>query len=132
MAEQKKKKELDILYERKAKADKLYAEDPTKLPLNQIRTYISITERIQVLENIKILVNSAPESMNPTKFKEHSEYVFEYLNTLCFTQKLQNFLKEGNANIQNFFPKNVSDYKKMISGFLISFLKVWKEEKNYK
>jgi len=131
MAENKKK-ELDVLRERKAKADAMYASDSSKIPLAQMKTYLAITERIHVLEDIKFMVNTAPESMNPNKFNEHATYVLAYIKRMCFSDALKEFYLKNEANIKNFAPKAVSDYKKMISSFLIDFLKIWKSEKNYK
>jgi hypothetical protein len=127
-----KKKELDILLERKQKADAMYSADASKIPLNQMKTYLSITERIHVLEDIKFLINTSPESMNPEKYQEHAKYVFNYLHSLSFSENLREFCKKNEQNFNSFVPGNISDYKKNISSILIEFLKVWKLEKNYK
>ena len=127
-----KKKELDVLLERKAKADAMYSADASKIPLSQLKTYLSITERIHVLENIKFLVTTAPETMNPDKYNEHAGYVWEYLSSLSFSQSLQEFCRQNEQSQKDFVPGNVSDYKKWISFVLIEFLKIWKSEKGYK
>jgi hypothetical protein len=127
-----KKKELDILLERKEKADAMYSADASKIPLNQMKTYLAITERIHVLEDVKFLLNTAPESMNPEKYKEHGKYVFEYLVQLSFTNELREFCKKNEQALTELVPGNVSDYKKFISFVLIEFLKLWKLGKNYK
>lgn len=127
-----KKKELDILYERKANADSLYAADASKLPLSQMNVYLAITKRIHVLEDIRFLVNTAPESMNPGKYTEHLENTLKYVYELCDTEALQEFYATNEANLKQFVSGNVSDYKKAISAFLVNFLNIWKSEKNYK
>lgn len=127
-----KKKELDILLERKEKADAMYSADASKIPLNQMKTYLAITERIHVLEDVKFLLNTAPESMNPEKYNEHGKYVFEYLGQLSFSDELKEFCKKNEQTLKELVPGNVSDYKKFISFVLIEYLKLWKLGKNYK
>lgn len=129
-----KKKEIDILYERKAKADAMYMEDADRIPIKQMGVYLEITNKIHILEDIKFMIGISPQSMNPDKYQTHMAYVMKYVRKLCFNEALKKFYLSREVEIRNFIPKEVGDYKRMISSFILDFYNLWncESEKNKK
>lgn len=122
------KKEIEILYDRKAKADAMYMEDASRVPMKQMGAYLEITNRIHILEDVKFMLGIAPQSLNPEKYQTHMAYVLKYLRRLCFNENLKKFYLSREVEIRNFVPAKVGDYKTKISSFVIEFYNMWSYE----
>lgn len=125
--------ELDKLLARKAKADSLYAKTPTMALIN-VKNYLNISDRINLLEIAKFACYTAPETLNPDQIFEHFNYIQDFLKRNgAWSQALIDYVNQGDTFFNtNFHPHNVEDYKQMLRKYISGYTALSKKEQGNK
>lgn len=120
-----KEKLLDILVNRKSKADELLKTSASKLPIYLVGEYLSIIERICFLEGMKFLMLTSPASMNPKKYQEHAKFVLSWTKKYCNSPELSEYYGAKEREVLDFCPNTVDAYPKFINNYSQKFMILW-------
>ena len=101
---------LEELQERKRRAEALM-EAGVPLSSSDFKIYFKITEEIEFLSGLAVLLNNAPESMNPQKIEEHIDVMGFFLKRHFYVPQAEKFVQLLEKFYLNFNPANVEDFK---------------------
>lgn len=118
---------LEVLKAQMANYEMQYSQG--HLSLIDSDKYFAVCEEYNFLHGLKILLDIAPETMNPRRISEHCERVRKYLIRYCPDKrdKISKFANAMEKYYLNFNPKNIEDYKSSITFFIANAIKIYKE-----